>query len=64
MNRIKRARIVNGFTQKELADKLGVSPVQICKWETGKSFPAVKRLKQVADVLHTTVNDLLEEEAG
>lgn len=64
MNRIKRARIVNGFTQKELADKLGVSAVQICKWENGKAFPAVKRLKQVADVLHTTVNDLLEEEAG
>ena len=62
MNRIKRARLIAGMNQAELAENLSVSRVTICKWENGKTFPAPKRLKRVAEVLHTTVSDLLEEE--
>ena len=62
MNRIKRARIIEGITQTELAVKLGVSAVSVCKWENGQTFPSIKRLKKVAEALHTTVADLLEEE--
>ena len=62
MNRIKKARLMEGFTQGELAKKLSVSTVTVCKWENGKTFPTPKRLKRVAEVLHTTVSDLLEEE--
>ena len=64
MNQIKKARLSEGLTQEELAEKLGISTVSVCKWETGKAFPAVKRLKEVADALHTTVSELLNEEAG
>ena len=64
MNQIKRARLREGLTQGELAERLGMTYVQISRWETGKSFPSVRRLKKVAEALHTTVNDLLEEEAG
>ena len=62
MNRIKRARLIEGLTQNELAVKLGVSTVAVCKWENGQTFPSAKRLKAVAETLHTTVADLLEEE--
>ena len=62
MNQFKRARLVQGLTQGELAKELGVSTVQISKWENGKTFPSVKRLKRVAEALHITVADLLEEE--
>ena len=61
MNAIKRARLLQGMTQNELSEKVGVSPVAVCKWERGVTNPAVKRLKKIADVLNTTVNELLEE---
>ena len=65
MNKIKKARLVEGLTQKQLADMLGVSTVAVCKWECSKTFPVPKRLKQIAEVLHTTVESLLnEQEAG
>ena len=62
MNQIKRARLIAGLTLRELADLLGVSYVSVWKWEHGESFPNVKRLKQVADALNTTVGDLLPKE--
>lgn len=62
MNQFKRARLVRGLTQGELAKELGISTVQISKWENGKTFPSVKRLKKVAETLHITVADLLDEE--
>ena len=62
MNRIKRARLIRGITQTELAEELGVSVVTVSKWELNRSFPRAKRLKKVADVLHTTVPDLLKDQ--
>ena len=61
MNQIKKARLAAGLTQGELAKKLSISVVSVCKWENGHTFPRPKRLKQVAKVLHIPVKDLLEE---
>ena len=61
LNPIKKARILKGIQQKELAERLCVSQVTVCKWEQGKSFPNVKRLKAVAEALDTTVEELLPE---
>ena len=60
-NPIKEARISKGLRQKELAERLGVSSVAVCRWEQGKTFPNAKRLKTVAKVLDTTVEELLPE---
>ena len=64
MNTIKRARLVEGLTQKELAAILGVSVVSVCKWETGKTFPTPRRLKRISDVLHISVERLLSDQGG
>lgn len=61
MNSFKRARLIQGLTQAELADALGVSTVTVCKWELGRGLPKAKRLKEVANILHTSVSDLLDE---
>ena len=37
---ILKFRQIQGMTQKELAEKLGVSNQSISKWETAKSTPA------------------------
>ena len=38
-NVIKELREKKGYTQKQLADRLGVSDKTISKWETGKGLP-------------------------
>lgn len=32
-------------TQEELAKELGVTPITICRWETGKVEPSIKAKK-------------------
>lgn len=64
MNSFRRARLINGMTQGELAEALGVSTVTICKWELGRSLPKAKRLKKVAATLNTTVSELLSDQGG
>lgn len=63
MNQIKKARIIAGLTQEQVAKKIGVTTVTVCKWETGQTFPNVRRLKTVADVLNVPIEKLVEERA-
>ena len=61
LNSFKRARLIAGMTQAELAEKLGVTTVSIHKWESGKGLPKAKRIREVADALNTTASELLGE---
>ncbi|MDD2957143.1 MAG: helix-turn-helix transcriptional regulator [Lachnospiraceae bacterium] len=51
-----------GYTQTELADKLGISNRTVSKWETGNGFPDVSLLLPLCDELGITVNELLSGE--
>lgn len=64
LNPIKKARLLKGLRQDELAGLLGISVVSVSKWETGKTFPKVTRLKQIAEILDTTVESLLPDGKG
>lgn len=64
MNSFKKARLIAGITQMELAKRMGVSCVSVSQWETGKNLPKVGRLQKLADILGTSVEKLLEERAG
>ena len=59
-NQFKALRISAGLTQKELADKLGVSQVSVWQWESGDNLPRADKLPAIAAALGCTVNDLLE----
>ena len=48
------------FTQKQLAEKLNVTDKAVSKWERGLSCPDVNTLPLLAEVLGTTVDDLLK----
>lgn len=61
MNKLKRARLLKGLTQKELADLLGVSIVSVSKWESGKGRPKARRLNEVASTLNISIQELLDE---
>lgn len=47
------------LTQKELGEKLYISPQAISKWETGETLPDTNILLLLADVLETSVDKIL-----
>ena len=60
-----------GMTQKEVADKLGVVPKTVSKWETGHGFPDVSIVSALADIFGVSERTILSgdlkqnlEEAG
>ena len=47
------------LTQKEIADRLGVVPKTVSKWETGHGFPDVSIISALADILDVSERILL-----
>lgn len=57
--KISSLRKEKGLTQKELADRLGVTDKAISKWETGVHFPDIAIMESLAEELEITVSELL-----
>ena len=49
-----------GLTQRELADKAGVSPGAIGQYETGRTKPRIETLFRIATALEVTVSELFD----
>ena len=56
---ILKVRKDKQLTQKQLADKLGITDRAISKWENGKSMPDLSLLKPLCNILGITINELL-----
>lgn len=52
-------RKMHGFSQDELADKIGISRQTLSKYETGESTPDIEKCKLLAEVFGTTLDDLV-----
>ena len=50
---LEEARIIKGFTQVELAKKIGTSQSSIARLESGNSLPSLSFLKKIADAFET-----------
>ena len=53
-----------GMTQEEVAEKVGVSPQAISKWESGDCLPDCFNLKAISDVYKISADVLLETESS
>ena len=62
MSAFANALCGSGLTQKELADKIGVSDKTVSKWETGKGLPDITLLEPLAGALGVSVSELLAGE--
>lgn len=52
-------RKAKGMTQKQVADKLGVVPKTVSKWETGHGFPDVSTVSALAEILGVSSDTIL-----
>ncbi len=59
---IAEVRKQRGLTQKELAEKVGISDKTVSKWECGNSIPDISYLESLCDSLDIKVNELLSGE--
>ncbi|MGI6091941.1 MAG: helix-turn-helix domain-containing protein [Negativicutes bacterium] len=57
--RIKKCRRLKGVKQKELAAKLGIPISTYANYENNHREPPSEILQSIADILETTVNDLM-----
>jgi len=56
---VKTLRKKSGFSQQELAKRIGVSQQMIFAIEKGYKVPSIAVLITMSDILHTTPNDIL-----
>lgn len=57
--RIAALRKEKGFKQDELAEKLGVSPQAVSKWENDLTCPDISLLPELAKMLGVSIDELL-----
>ncbi|MFW2490996.1 helix-turn-helix domain-containing protein [Clostridium chromiireducens] len=60
---IKAKREERNLTQKQLAEKLNVQTVTICRWESGDREPSISKLDQLSHTLEVTIDNLIYGES-
>lgn len=59
-NRLAQLRKDHGYSQEDLAEKLGVSRQAVSKWECGEASPDTDNLIELARLYNTSLDELLE----
>ncbi len=65
MKTIRQLREEQGWTQLELANRIGVTPGTVYSWEKGKFEPRASQLRALALAFGVKMDDIeLEEQEG
>ena len=57
--KLQALRKQKNLTQEELAEKLFVSRTAVSKWESGRGYPGIDSLKEIAKLFGVTIDELL-----
>lgn len=57
--KLRRLRENMGLQQKEVADRLGVNPSAVTRWETGEKRPDLVNLVKLADLYNVSLDYLM-----
>ncbi len=60
--KLQLLRKSKGLTQEELAEALFVSRTAVSKWESGRGYPGIDSLREVAAYFSVTIDELLSGE--
>ncbi len=55
-------RKLNGYSQEQIAEKIGISRQAYAKWESGATVPDIERAALLAEVYGVTIDGLLRTE--
>ena len=58
MRTIRELREERSWTQLELGNKLGVTPVTVYNWERGQHMPTAPQLRALARVFGVSMDDI------
>lgn len=58
-NNLKLYRKQNGFTQEQVAERLGVSRQAVAKWERGETLPDIENVIALSDMYGVSVDFLV-----
>ena len=61
-DKITEERKRNGWSQEELAEKLGISRQAVSKWESAGSIPDLQRIIQLSELFGVSTDYLLKDE--
>ena len=56
---IAKLRTSKSLTQNELGERIGVSFQAVSKWERGETLPDISVLPELANILETTIDNIL-----
>ncbi len=56
---LQMLRSLHGFSQEEIAEKVGISRQAYAKWESGATIPDVEKCALLAAVYDTTIDSLI-----
>lgn len=59
---IAQMRKEQGFTQRELAELLGISDKSVSKWECGNGMPDIPLMLPICEILKINLNELFSGE--
>lgn len=62
--KLRELRKEKGFTQEELGRQSGISSRQIQKYESGTARPRMAQAERIAEVLETTIDNLLGKQGA
>lgn len=57
--RLKEERLVNGFTQRDMAERLNITQPSYIRHENGKAEPSLENLVKIAEIFDVSVDYLL-----
>jgi len=60
--KLQTLRKEKGLTQEELAEALFVSRTAVSKWESGRGYPSIDSIKDIAKFFQVSIDDLLSSE--
>jgi transcriptional regulator with XRE-family HTH domain len=59
-NFIKKIRKENNLSQQAFAERIGVSPQAVSKWENGKNLPDISTLKEIKKEFNVDIDSIID----
>lgn len=60
VNRVRELRTAAGMTQKDLADKLGVTVPTVSKWELNLRTPEIERIFRMSLIFGVPIEQIVQ----